>query len=415
MTQIIKGHIIYTESPESLTIVENGYLIFEKDQIVGVTDQLPEIYQSLDVEDLGDVLIVPGFYDLHTHGGQYPQCGIGMSHHLLDWLKDYTYELERKFEEPAFAKRVYAFFAEALISYGTLGAAVFGTSSFMGTQILFDTFIDKGLRGYIGKVCMTRNAPDFIIKDMATNIEDMHRLVERYKDQERVKLIVTPRFAPTSTHESLEALGQLSKEHDLPVQSHLDETVDEIKWVHSLYGSESYASLYDQHGLYGQRPTLMAHGIYLDEEEMTLTQKRGVMLVHCPDSNLNIASGIMPVRKYMNQGILVGLGTDIAGGHRISMAEATVRCVQLSKQLSVEKPEYQPLLFSEAYHMATAVGGSFFGRVGKLKAGFKMDCLVIDDLPLYKELYSVADRLEKFVYTGDDRWIIRRYIDGQRL
>lgn len=415
MTRILKGHIAYADASNKLKVIENGYLIFDQEVIISVTETLTADYEISQVEDLGDVLIVPGFYDLHTHGSQFPQCGVGMSQQLLDWLNDYTYDLEAKFEDELFASRVYNAFAAELIQYGTLGAAVFATTSLKGTESLFQAFIDKGLRGYIGKVCMECCAPDFITKSHTENIQDVIDLQEKFAYQHLVKSIVTPRFAPTSTPESLEALGKIAKEHQLAVQSHLDENIEEIEWVHTLYGPDAYAVVYDDHGLYGQQPTLMAHGIYLDDEEVTLTKERGVILVHCPDSNLNLRSGIMPVRKYLNLGITVGLGTDIAGGHKVSMAEATVRCIQLSKQLSLQNPAYEALSFCEAYYMATVVGGAFFGEFGKLKAGYGMDCLVIDDPFLYKELYTIEDRLEKFVYTGDDRWIMRRYIAGKQV
>jgi len=415
MAKILRGHIVYADTPSSFRVFEGGYLIYDNNRIVSVSQNLPRDYEGLEVEDLGDVLIVPGFYDLHTHGGQYPQCGVGMSHQLLHWLKDYTYTLEMKFEDGNFARRIYTEFANELVKYGTLGAAVFGTTSLRGTDILFQEFINRGLRGYIGKVCMECCAPDFITKDHVTNIGDVIELENKYSHQKMVKSIVTPRFAPTSTAESLEELGRIAQAYNLAVQSHLDENVDEIEWVHELYGPDAYAKVYDNYGLYGQQPTLMAHGIYLTDEEVALTRDRGVILVHCPDSNLNLGSGIMPVRKYLSLGITVALGTDIAGGHKISMAEALVRCIQLSKLVSMEQPEYKSLSFCEAYYMGTVVGGSFFGLVGKLEKDYQMDCLVIDDPDLYKELYSLEDRLEKFVYTGDDRWISRRYIAGKQV
>jgi len=413
--KILKGHIVYTENPLTFTIKNDGYLVYNGKEIVGVYDALPKEYDQMAIEDLGDVLVIPGFYDLHLHSGQYPQCGVGMDHQLLDWLKDYTYELERKFEDRAFAQRVYRLFVDDLSRYGTLGASVFATTAYTGTDELFQAFIDKGLRGLIGKVCMECYAPTFIVKDHETNIGDVVKLAEKYDHQELVQSIITPRFAPTSTSESLEELGQLAAKYNLPVQSHIDENMDEIKWVQELYGVRAYATVYNDHGLYGQQPTLMAHGIYLSDEEIALTKKNDVILVHCPDSNLNIRSGIMPVRKYLNEGIRIGLGTDIAGGHKISMTEAIVRCIQLSKQLSLMEPAYDMIKFSEAFYMATAVGGSFFGNVGQIKEGFEMDCLVIDDPLLYKELYSVKDRLEKFVYTGDDRWIAKRYVAGKLI
>jgi guanine deaminase len=413
--KILKGHIIYTESLGIFVVKENAYLVYEGDRILDVLDVLPPKYLGCDIKDFGNNLIIPGFYDLHLHSGQYSQCGIGMSKQLLEWLDDYTYDVERRFEELEFADQVNRMFVNDLIGHGTLGASVFTTTSLVGTESLYKIFLESGLRAYIGKVCMEAQAPSFILKDHETNIGDVIRLVRAHGNTGLVKSIITPRFAPTSTSQSLEALGVLARQYNLPVQSHIDENSDEIEWVKDLYGESSYAKVYDIHGLYGQQTTLMAHGIHMTDEEIELTKERDVILVHCPDSNLNLRSGIMPVRKYLNKGIRVGLGTDIAGGHKISMTEAIVRAIQLSKHYSIENSSDLPLSFAEAFYMATVVGGEFFGKLGKLKSDYSMDCLIIEDAPLYKELYKPLERLEKFVYTGDDRWIKHRYVSGKEV
>ncbi len=214
----------------------------------------------------------------------------------------------------------------------------------------------------------------------------------------------------------MEALGKIAKEYDLPVQSHISENPAEVEWIKELYEwSTSYADVYDKFNLYGETPTIMAHAVYLTEEERKLSQNGKVYLAHCPDSNVNIVSGIAPVKQYMEMGIKVGLGSDIAGGHKIQMNEAVVRAIQLSKIKCFYEENNQPLSLSEAFYMGTACGGEFFGKVGKLKEGYELDALVIDDHELYKERYTLLDRLEKFLYVGDDRWIVERYVAGNKI
>ncbi len=213
-----------------------------------------------------------------------------------------------------------------------MGSCVFATSSTEGTERLYEAYKAKGIRAYVGKVNMVRNAPDFIIEEVQASLDGLKYLVEKYKDEPLVKPIVTPRFAPTSTEESMEALGKIAKEYDLPVQSHISENPAEVEWIKELYEwSTSYADVYDKFNLYGETPTIMAHAVYLTEEERKLSQNGKVYLAHCPDSNVNIVSGIAPVKQYMEMGIKVGLGSDIAGGHKIQMNEAVVRAIQLSK------------------------------------------------------------------------------------
>lgn len=413
--KILRGHIIFTDEMDDFTVHEKSYLVSIDGIIEDVYETLPSKYGDIDVIDYGDSLIIPGFYDMHNHAGQYLQCGTGMTKQLLEWLKDYTYKLEADLDDEAYAKEVYKHFVEDLLKYGTLGTCTFATSSTRGTACLYEAFKASGLRAYVGKVNMVANAPDYITEDLQASIKGNLELIDKYGGEEKVKPIITPRFAPTSTEASMQALGEIAKVHGLPVQSHISENPDEIKWVKALYPwSENYASVYNKFGLYGQVPTLMAHAVHLTPEEVDMSKNKNMTLVHCPDSNINVRSGIAPVKMYLKEGVQVALGSDIAGGHKIQMNEAIVRAVQSSKHLSLTHPGAQ-LSLSEAFYMATAQGGAFFGKMGKLKKGYALDALVINDHRLYKQRYSLLDRLEKFIYIGDDRWITERYVGGLKL
>ncbi len=414
-TQVFKGHIIYTDGPDRFEVHENSYIVVKNGTIEDVCESLPTDYADTPIHDFGNALIIPGFYDMHNHAGQYLQCGTGMTKQLLEWLNDYTYKLEADLADKAYATKVYRAFTRDLLRYGTLGACTFATTSEKGTACLFEAFKEIGIRAFVGKVNMVRNAPDFILEDTDASIESNLALISRYQSDSKVKPILTPRFAPTSSEASLKRLGEIARAHNIPVQSHISENKDEIAWVHSLYPwAENYASVYGKFGLYGHVPTLMAHAVYLTPDEIELSRNENVYLVHCPDSNINVRSGIAPIKQYMTQGLKVTLGSDIAGGHKIQMNEAIVRAIQSSKLLSLSQKDAQ-ISLSEAFYLATAAGGAFFGSVGKLKSGYAFDALVIDDHPLYKDRYSVLDRLEKFIYTGDDRWISARFIEGQLL
>lgn len=411
---ILKGNIIFTKALENFEIYKNSYIIAIDGKVEGIYEALPEEYSNLSVTDYGDRLIIPGFSDLHLHAAQYLQCGMGMANQLLDWLNDYTFDLEKEFQDKEFAKKVYSRFADKLISHGTLRACIFASSSTDGTEVLFEVLKDKGIGAYVGKVNMDTNAPDFIIETAEKSIEGTRYLIEKYKNEKLVKPIITPRFAPTSTDELLKELGKLASEHNIPVQSHVNENMDEVKWVKELFpDSKNYLDVYNKHGLLNS--TVMAHAIYMNEDEIQTAKQKGVILVHCPDSNINVRSGIMPIRKYLNDGLKLGLGSDIAGGHKIGLNEAVVRAIQLSKLFSLERPEYTPLSVSEAFYLGTKGGGEFFGKVGSFEEGYSLDALVIEDDNLIADRYSLEDRLERFLYIGDDRNIVERYVEGKKL
>lgn len=412
---IIKGHIVHTTSPAIFEVHENSFLIVVDGLVQGIYSRLPENYSGYPVEDYGDKLIIPGFVDLHLHGAQFLQCGMGMTKKLLQWLNDYTFKLEKKFQNPVFAKEAYESFARSLVAHGTLRACIFGTSSTNGTEELFQALKRVGVGAYVGKVNMDCNAPDYLLETAKRSLETTRAIIEKYKDEPLVKPIITPRFAPTCSRELLEGLGQLAKEYDMPVQSHLNECEDEITWVRELFPeAKSYSDVYDNYGLFGTVPTLMAHCVHMEPEEEELAKRNGVFLVHCPDSNINVRSGIMPVKRYLDQGFQMGLGSDIAGGHKVGMNEAVVRTIQLSKLRSLETHE-EPLTASEAFYLGTRGGGKFFGNTGSFEKGFSFDALVLEDAPLIASNYSIIDRLEKYLYTGDDRNICARYVQGKKI
>ena len=159
----------------------------------------------------------------------------------------------------------------------------------------------------------------------------------------------------------------------------------------------------------------MAHCVYTEGKEMRLIKRNGVMVAHCPTSNLNVASGMAPIRKFLDEGLRVGLGSDISGGHDLNIFRVMVYAIQVSK-MHFQKNHARPFLtLSEAFWMATKSAGSFFGRVGSFEPGYEFDALVIDDSDLNHDHYSLPERLERYVYLGDDRQIVHRFCRGKEV
>jgi guanine deaminase len=216
----------------------------------------------------------------------------------------------------------------------------------------------------------------------------------------------------------MSGLGDLAVEYNVPIQSHLSENHGEIEWVHSLHpDSSSYTDVYCEHRLMGTVPTVMAHCIHLSDEEMERMHETKTMVAHCPYSNVNLSSGIAPIRKLLNHGISIALGSDISGGHDISMAKVLTEAVGLSKMKWAEvDASYASLTLPEAFYMATKGGGQFFGDVGSFETGYEFDALVIDDHELFDpNERSIEERLERWLYIGDDRHIVGRYVAGKLL
>ena len=159
----------------------------------------------------------------------------------------------------------------------------------------------------------------------------------------------------------------------------------------------------------------MAHCVYTQGDELDLMKRNGVMVAHCPTSNLNVSTGIAPIRKFLDEGLRVGLGSDISGGHDLNIFRVMVYAIQVSKALYQLHPELPYLTLSEAFWMATKSAGSFFGQVGSFEPGYEFDALVIDDRNLNHDHYSLLERLERFIYLGDDRHIEHRFCQGKEI
>lgn len=415
----LKGNFIWSDGPAELNLRPGAYAVCEENGLcAGVFDALPERWAALPVRDLGDALIVPGYSDLHTHAAQYRHLGLGMDLQLIGWLDELTYPEEARFSDAAFARQVYGRFADELRAGFTTRAAIFASAHREGTEILMELLDATGLRTRVGKVNMDRNAPDYIReRDAAAALADTERwLAETAGRFENTEPILTPRFVPSCTPETLSGLGRLRAKWRVPVQSHLDETPEEVAWVRELCpDSASYAQIYDEAGLLGPE-TVMAHCIYLTEPEIELMAARGSFIAHCPASNYNVRSGIAPVRKYLDRGLRIGLGTDISGGHTLDMAQAVRDALSVSRLLwRLGEGQYPHLRAREAFYLATAGGGAYFGRVGAFREGYEFDAVAVDDSGWRWASDDIEKRFEKLVYTARSENVVAKYVAGRKL
>jgi len=415
---IYKANIIYAPALNDLRILPHGYVVVGDDGIVvGCYETLPEQYASQMVTDFGDRLLLPAFNDLHVHAPQYRNMGLAMDEELLPWLNRYTFPEESKFRDNAYAEHIYRRFVHELWMQGTMRATVFGTIHPEATRILMNLFREAGMGAYVGLVGMDRNAPD-TLRNTAADVRRFHEEeVASAAPGDKVQTILTPRFIPSCTPEMLRTYGDLVQKYQLRVQSHLSENRSEIEFVRELEPEATcYGDAYNRYGLFGQTPTLMAHCCYSLGEELELIKRNKVIVVHCPASNMNVASGIAGVRTFLNEGVPVALGSDVSARHHMSILRTMQYAIQASKlQYAATKGAEAFLSVTEAFYLATKAGGSFFGKVGSFEPGYHFDALLVDDTYLNYDNFSLDQRLGRFIYLGDDRDIRRRWCDGQQL
>lgn len=418
MINIYKGNIVFTPSKDCFEIIENGYLCVKNGIILEVSSEISKKFTDYTLTDFGDKLIIPGFTDLHLHAPQFPNRGLGLDEQLLVWLEKYTFPEEKKYSDLEYAEKVFTKVAELLLRFGTTRAVIFNTIHIESTDLLMSILDKFKLPSYVGKVNMDRNSPDFLQEITEKSLQDTKKWIENtISKYNYVKPIITPRFSPTCSKDLMNGLSEFAKIYKLPIQTHISENKEEVSLVKELHPeNKSYADVYDSCNLLGER-TILAHCVYNTDDELDLMKKRGIFAAHCPNANYNLASGIMPLRKMLDMDINIGLGSDVGAGHEISIAKVMRATIQASKIAWIESgKEFSPISLSEAFYLGTKSGGSFFGNVGSFEVGYEFDALVIDDSNLnigYEK--DLHERIERFIYIGDDRNIVKRFIKGNEI
>ncbi|MDD3368306.1 MAG: amidohydrolase family protein [Lachnospiraceae bacterium] len=419
---VIKGNLVYADAERKLHCEENSYLICEQGEIIGTFARLPEQFEKLPFYDHQNALVIPGMTDLHVHAPQYTYRGMGMDCELLTWLEKYAFPEESRYQDTAYADRAYSIFTEDLQKSVTTRACMFATIHNQATELLMDKMEKSGLVSFVGRVNMDRNGGvNLCEKSAAVSASETEEWIqETLHKYECTKPILTPRFTPSCSDELMGYLGKLAAKYQLRVQSHLSENLSEIAWVKELVPTAScYGDAYSMFDMLGDEkyPAIMAHCVHSTEPELELLKQHHTYIAHSPESNMNVSSGIAPIRKYLEYGLHTGLASDIAGGSSISIMKAATQAIQVSKLYwRLVDQDAAPLTFADAFYLATLGGGSYFGKVGSFQSGFEADILVLDDSQIRgAREFSLAERMERAFYEEKDLCLKAKYVQGRRI
>ncbi|KAL5346019.1 hypothetical protein ACLOAV_009050 [Pseudogymnoascus australis] len=423
----------------------------------------------------------PGFIDTHIHAPQFPNIGLFGSSGLLDWLDEYTYPVEASFgsksdpknqdtdpkDTPPEGLRIYDHVVARTLAHGTTCASYFATIHVPATNALAALCHSHGQRAFIGRVCMDNHdqCPDFYVDETAeSGLNATKSTIEYIKTLDPngtlINPIITPRFAISCTSNSLAGLGELAASYDPPlhIQTHISETTSEIDLVHELFPeSANYADVYDRAHLLTSR-TILAHAVHLTQDERTLIRERNSKISHCPASNSALGSGLAPVRVMLDEGLSVGLGTDVSGGYSPSILEAARQACLVSRLLgySAEYQEmtgnstsdgHEKLSVEDSLYLATRGGAAVVDMaddIGGFDEGMIWDAQLIElgavdnntmsplDAARVNSLASRAvldsgpignvdlfgnetwqEQVEKWMWSGDDRNVKNVWVQGE--
>ncbi len=405
------------DDAESYLYLEDGAVSIEDGIVVAVGNFAQADVAGSQVIDHRPHLIMPGFIDLHLHYVQ-SQMMAAYAGSLLEWLNTYTFIEEQKFSQQGHADAVAVDFYDALIRHGTTTAVAYCSSHPRSVDAFFAEAQRRNMLMVGGKVMMDRNAPEGLCDTAQSGYDDSKALIARWHGRGRGLYAISPRFAITSTPEQMEASRALVAEHpQCYVQTHLSENDAEITYSMELYpDSPDYTGIYEDYGLLGPK-TLLGHCIHLNHREVGVLAETGSVAVFCPTSNLFLGSGLFDRERLLNNGVRIGVATDIGGGTSVSMLRT------LDEGYKVLQLRGQRLNPFASFHMATRGNAEALGledTIGSIAPGRAADLIVLDAAatPIMgmrkANVETLAEELFLLQTLGDDRAVAEVYVAGAR-
>jgi guanine deaminase len=384
--------------------------------------------------DLRPLVLLPGMVDLHAHLPQLPNAGLGAGLDLLTWLDRYIFPMERRFDDADAAARLAPAAFRAFAAAGTTTVLAYGAVFQASTDGAFRAAEAHGIRAILGKVMMDRLTYDERI-DRSTILErslrESEELALRWHgaDGGRLGYAVTPRFAVSCTADLLRESAALARRTGAWWQTHVSEDPGEIAEVGRLFPeARDYVDVYDRAGGLGDR-TILAHAIHLSDRELERLVETDSRVAHCPSSNLFLASGVMPLARYLAAGLGIGLGSDVAGGPDPSIFSVMRVGAYVQTALRVVAGEAIPALGPHDWlRMGSLAGARALGlddRIGSIETGKDADLILVDprltvplpELPYDPDEIGAADVLSRLIYRAHPdmvrlAWVRGRSIDG---
>jgi guanine deaminase len=382
--------------------------------------------------DLRPLVLLPGMVDLHAHLPQLPNAGLGAGLDLLTWLERYIFPMERRFDDAEAAERLAPAAFRAFAAAGTTTVLAYGAVFKASTDGAFRAAEEHGIRAILGKVMMDRITYDERIDPttiLDRSLRESEELAGRWHgaDEGRLGYAVTPRFAVSCSAQLLRESAALAARTGAWWQTHLSEDPGEIAEVARLFPeARDYVDVYDRAGGLGPR-TVLAHAIHLSDRELARLVESDARVAHCPASNLFLASGVMPLARYLEAGLRIGLGSDVAGGPDPSIFSVMRVGAYVQTALRVVAGDAAPALGPlDWLRMGSLAGARALGledRIGSLEVGKEADVIAVDPrltvplpgLPYDPGDIEAGDVMSRLIYRPHPDMVRFAWVRGRRL
>ena len=401
---LVSGSYIYLQDKDK-TIIKNGAVAIYKDTIVetGNAADLAQKYPTAEQLATEHGLIMPGLVNTHTHAAMACFRGLADDLPLMQWLQEYIFPVEAKLTGDMVYRATLLSLAEMIKS---------GTTSFCD-MYLFARDVARateksGMRAWLGEVLYDFPSPNY--GEVASGFQYVEELFTQYNDHPLISITVDPHAVYTCSPDLLKSLKSMAEKHDALYIIHLSENREEVQGTIERYGASPVLHL-ENLGLLDSR-VVADHCVILTDAEIKLLTQRGVKIVHCPESNMKLASGIAPVVQMLTEGLSVGLGTDgSASNNDVDMFGEMNSAAKLQKVNTLD-PTALPA--ETVFEMATMGGARVLGaekKIGSLEPGKKADLIVLDlNQPHLTPLYNIPSHM---VYAARGADVIHSVINGK--
>ena len=362
------GHILLMD--DANTVIQDGTLLIAGSEIVYAGSGLSAIdYEATEYINAKDSVILPPFFNQHTHPSLSVYRGLGVDLPLNEWLEKAMYPLENKFSNP---ENVYL---GSMLSIIEMIKSGIGSTANMDyhNKAVGKAYSEAGLRAFLGEAVFETETPSCKTPEDAFNYTES--LVDDSADSELINIILAIHAPYTSTLELYEKATRVAENLKIFTTSHVAETKHETEWALEKYGV-SPVKLLESTGILATDFVLI-HGVHLNEEDIQILNNHKVPIIHNPHSNMVLGSGVCEVPKLLNSGIKIGLGTDSAASNNsLNMMKEMQTMTRLHKVISGDA---SVLPATQALQMATKIGYEIYGinNSGQLKKGFNADLQII--------------------------------------
>jgi cytosine/adenosine deaminase-related metal-dependent hydrolase len=408
-TVLIKNAYIVTMNANRDLV--NGNIYIENDRIVSIGDEEKPADQVIDA---GGQVVIPGLIQTHIHLCQSLFRGQADDLELLDWLRMRIWPLEGAHDPESI-------YYSALLGIGELFRS--GTTSVVDmetvhhTESAFEAITQSGIRAISGKCMMDwgEGVPDSLGEKTDASLQESVDLLEKWHGASNGRLMYafTPRFAVSCSESLLKEVGKLAQKYKVKIHTHASENQGEIALVESERHFRNV--LYFDHLGLANPDLILAHCIWLEESEMDMIEKKQIKVVHCPSSNLKLASGIAKIPEMLERGIKVGIGADGAPCNNNLDPFIEMRIAAL-----IQKPLHGPTSMpaQKIFEMATLHGAVVMGlhdEIGSLEPGKKADLVMVDLRKIHCTPLAGSNIYAQLVYEAHSSDVTLTMVDGKTV